>query len=47
VAGLHARGVLEELADWDAVGVEDLEGALPAVGVGGNLERPPAKAGGL
>jgi hypothetical protein len=45
VAGPPAGGVLEELADRDAVGIEDLEGALPAVGVGGDLEPPPAKAG--
>src|SRR5512133_424402 len=47
VADLHAGGVLEELADRHGVGVEDLEEALPAVGVGGDLKPPPAKAAGL
>jgi hypothetical protein len=36
----------KNLADRDAVPVQDLQAALPAVGVGGHLEHPPAEAGG-
>ena len=42
----HPGGVLEELMDGHAVAVEDLQGPLPAVGVGGHLEHSPAEAGG-
>jgi hypothetical protein len=40
--GSHAGGVLEELRYGDAVAVQDLQRALPAVGVGGHLEDAPA-----
>ena len=42
----HPGGVVVELVDGYAVAVEHLEGALPAIGVGGDLQHPPAQAGG-
>ena len=40
----HAGRVLEELMHRHAVAVEHFQRALPAVGVGGDLEHAPAQA---
>src|SRR5215218_10344724 len=40
----HPGGGLEELVDHDAVAVEHLERALPAIRVSGDLEHTPAQA---